>query len=237
MGSAAKIGFAAFSMVPIGLTALFGFAYYSVSNPQQVDQPLPEGLISLSSPEGEAILASATATADVEALRAAFQTQEKGTWCGVASSATVLSVIEGRRVSQEDFFTDRTAEVRTWLRITFGGMTVEDLGALLETHGVETDVHHADIGIDRFRELTIANLSAPGDYVLINYRRTELAQGDSGHISPLGAYDAASDRFLVLDVASYKWPPVWVTTADLFAAIDTVDPESGLKRGFVLVRP
>ena len=29
--------------------------------------------------------------------------------------------------------------------------------------------------------------------------------------SPLGAYDEKADRFLILDVARYKYPPVWVT--------------------------
>ena len=57
--------------------------------------------------------------------------------------------------------------------------------------------------------------------------------GDRG--SPLGAYDADSDRFLVLDVASYKWPAVWVEATTLFTAMDTVDPDGGATRGFVVI--
>jgi hypothetical protein len=63
-----------------------------------------------------------------------------------------------------------------------------------------------------------------------------LGQEIGGHISPLAAYDAKSDRFLVLDVARYKYPPVWVRTADLFGAMNTVDKDNnGKTRGFVLV--
>ncbi|HVQ02925.1 MAG TPA: phytochelatin synthase family protein, partial [Burkholderiaceae bacterium] len=45
-----------------------------------------------------------------------------------------------------------------------------------------------------------------------------------------------SDRFLVLDVAAHRYPPVWVRSADLWAAVHTVDPASGRTRGFVIVR-
>jgi hypothetical protein len=58
-----------------------------------------------------------------------------------------------------------------------------------------------------------------------------------GHISPLGAYHAASDRFLLLDVARYKYPPVWVKADALFAAMRTNDLVSGKSRGFVMISP
>ena len=44
----------------------------------------------------------------------------------------------------------------------------------------------------------------------MNYLRKAIGQERGGHISPLAAYDAKSDRFLILDVARYKYPPVWV---------------------------
>ena len=45
-----------------------------------------------------------------------------------------------------------------------------------------------------------------------------------------------SDRFLILDVARYKYPPVWVTASDLFAAMNTTDAANNNKtRGYVLV--
>jgi hypothetical protein len=62
------------------------------------------------------------------------------------------------------------------------------------------------------------------------------AMGKGGHISPLAAYDAKADRFRILDVARYKYPPVWVKASDLFDAMNTTDAANGNRtRGYVLV--
>ena len=55
-------------------------------------------------------------------------------------------------------------------------------------------------------------LAEPNRYVIVNYLRRTLGQERGGHISPLAAYDADADRFLILDVSRYKYPPVWVKT-------------------------
>jgi hypothetical protein len=61
-------------------------------------------------------------------------------------------------------------------------------------------------------------------------------QGRGAHISPLAAYDADTDRFLILDVSRYKYPPVWVVAAELFAAMNTTDTDNQDRtRGFVLL--
>ena len=63
-----------------------------------------------------------------------------------------------------------------------------------------------------------------------------IGQQIGGHISPLGAYDAKADQFLILDVARYKYPPVWVETTVLFDAMNTPDAANdNRRRGFVLV--
>jgi hypothetical protein len=57
-----------------------------------------------------------------------------------------------------------------------------------------------------------------------------------GHISPLAAYDKEGDRFLILDVSRYKYPPVWVEAAALFAAMNTTDKDNENRtRGYVIV--
>ena len=66
--------------------------------------------------------------------------------------------------------------------------------------------------------------------------RKAIGEQIGGHISPLAAYDSKADRFLILDVARYKYPPVWVKAADIFDAMNTPDAQNGDKtRGFVLV--
>ena len=80
----------------------------------------------------------------------------------------------------------------------------------------------------------VENLKRAGDYVVVNYRRDEVGQKGSGHISPLGAYDVESDSFLVLDVnpASAGW--VWMPTVTLIKGMRTFDTLEN--RGYVLVQ-
>ena len=47
--------------------------------------------------------------------------------------------------------------------------------------------------------------------------------------------DEASDSALLLDVARYKYPPVWVPLADVLAAAQDPDSVSGKARGLLLV--
>ena len=79
----------------------------------------------------------------------------------------------------------------------------------------------------------VENLQRAGDYVVVNYRRDEVGQRGGGHISPLGAYDADSDSFLVLDVnpSSAGW--VWMPTATLIRGMRTFDTVEN--RGYILV--
>lgn len=79
----------------------------------------------------------------------------------------------------------------------------------------------------------VENLKRRGDYVIVAYQRKAVGQEGPGHISPLGAYDAESDSFLVLDVnpASAGW--VWMPTATLVKGMRTFDTIEN--RGYILV--
>jgi hypothetical protein len=116
-------------------------------------------------------------------------------------------------------------------------MTLEQLGALLQAHGATVTVYYAsDTSLDAFRAIAQQNPSTAGDFMLVNYERAALGQAKTGHISPIAAYNAKTDRLLVLDVASYKYPPVWVSSEALWKAMNTVDSASGRSRGFAIVR-
>jgi hypothetical protein len=126
--------------------------------------------------------------------------------------------------------------------ITIGNKQVPDFGyqlrqfdAMLRANGLVTTVVVVD---DARSELAIradlqGNLARGGDYVIVNYRREAVGQQGGGHISPLGAYDAASDSFLVLDVnpAAAGW--VWMPAATLVRGMRTFDTVEN--RGYVLV--
>ena len=61
--------------------------------------------------------------------------------------------------------------------------------------------------------------------IIINYDRGGITQGPMGHghFSPIAAYNHEKDAFLIMDVAKYKYPPVWAPTAKLFGGIATLD--------------
>ena len=91
-------------------------------------------------------------------------------------------------------------------------------------------------GVEELRKRAGGALASKSHVVIVNFSRKALGQQTYGHISPLGAYDGKADRFLILDVARYKYPPVWVKTSDVFAAMNTEDAANDNKtRGFVLV--
>jgi hypothetical protein len=67
--------------------------------------------------------------------------------------------------------------------------------------------------------------------------RKAIGQETGGHISPVAAYNEQTDRFLILDVSRYKYPPIWVKAEELWKATATLDSVSGKTRGFLLVSP
>lgn len=117
------------------------------------------------------------------------------------------------------------------------GYQLRQFDALLRAHGLATRlvVVDAAMGDAAIRAELVANLRRAGDYAIVNYRRDAVGQRGGGHISPLGAYDAASDSFLVLDVnpASAGW--VWMPAATLIRGMRTFDTVEN--RGYLLVEP
>jgi hypothetical protein len=215
--------------------ARLGRGYYRLSHPQPMHLSLPAGDVAASSPAGERLFAESL-HADEPGLEASFQSQEKLSWCGVATAVTVLGA-RGEHVSQDGFFTPRTEAVRSWWKTTFGGMTLGDLAGMLAAHGATTTVHYAsDETVDSFRTALAANLATQGDWLVVNYDRAKAGEKGGGHISPIAAYDPAAGMVLLLDVAAYKYPPHWVDVARLFAAMDTPDSESHRSRGWLEVR-
>lgn len=211
--------------------------------------PVPSNLINLNSTEGEKLLMDSKARQDYWPLSMQFVTQDNLAYCGVASSVMVLNALSVpapeapefgsfRMFTQNNFFNEQTRKVVTPEVVSRQGMTLGQLGQLLESYPVTAEVHYtSDSSLEEFRTQAMKNLQEPGNFVLVNYLRSDIGQEKGGHISPLGAYNEQSDRFLILDVSRYKYPPVWVTTAELWKAMNTTDSDSGKTRGFLLVSP
>ena len=207
---------------------------------------LPDTLIALDAPEGQKLLLESTARADYFRLAEHYVTQETGSLCGAASIVMALNAIDvrapemprigARMFTQENMFNDCARGVLPRERVERGGMTISQLADLVQCQPARAEVVHAsDTTLDAFRARAAKNLADPRDAMIVNYNRSEVGQEYMGHLSPIAAYHAGADRLLLMDVARYKYPPVWVKTDALFAAMNTGDPSSGKSRGFVVV--
>jgi hypothetical protein len=210
--------------------------------------PVPPGLTDFRTRDGEKLLFESKALDAYFAISINFVTQKTPAYCGVASMVMVLNALDApapttpddklfRTFTQDNVLDETTDPVLPRDLLARQGMTLDQLGALLALHPVAAEVHHAGDGnVDSFRAAASAALETKDHFVIVNYLRKALGQQVGGHISPLAAYDQKSDRFLIFDVARYKYPPVWVRTSDLFDAMNTIDASNaGRTRGFVVV--
>lgn len=148
------------------------------------------------------------------------------------------------RFTQDNVF-DKSPKTRAQVLgepMVIDGKTLRDVGfqlrqidALLRAHGAATRlvIVGASSSESEIRDDLRRNLERGGDYVIVNYIRSAVGQPGGGHISPLGAYDATSDSFLVLDVnpASAGW--AWMPTATLVRGMRTFDTVEN--RGYIVV--
>lgn len=219
--------------------------------------PLPAELIGLDAPEGQRLLLEAEARDDYFRLSNQFITQKTQSYCGVASSVMVLNALPipapttdewapFHAYTQDNVFTANARQIVTPEKVGRGGMTLDQLAAFLQTQPVQARAFHAgELTLDQFREQAVKNLADPSDFIIVNWLRSAVGQEPrglvegqvAGHFSPLAAYHRGTDRFLVLDVARYKYPPAWIEARKLFDAMNTQDVDSGTTRGFVVVRP
>ncbi|KAL7581745.1 hypothetical protein ACA910_022282 [Epithemia clementina (nom. ined.)] len=113
-----------------------------------------------------------------------------------------------------------------------GGLSLEQTKKLIECHLLslsaefQVTAHFVDpmtLDLDQVRSELMDALQDPSSRVIVNFDRKAFGQVGEGHFSPLASYNAIEDRFLILDVAKYKYPSVWVTAAQLVASMATID--------------
>lgn len=203
------------------------------------------------SEEGVARLARAEARADFAALANQFEPQANGAFCGPATAAILLNAVHGKGAAQPRFSQESVIAKGRKTRaqvlgepVAFNGRQIKDYGyqlrqfdELLRAHGLATRMVVVDDRVTdaEVRAALAENLARRGDFAVVNYRRGSVGQEGGGHISPLGAYDAATDSFLVLDVnpASAGW--AWIPAHALIHGMRSFDTLEN--RGFILVSP
>jgi len=89
----------------------------------------------------------------------------------------------------------------------------------------ETETANTASASEAMKALVLEALRDPKKRVVYNYDRGGIGQGPlgHGHWSPLGGYHEPTDSFLVMDVAKYKHPMVWVSWTDLWSGATTID--------------
>jgi hypothetical protein len=204
-------------------------------------------VVAWDSPEGKVLHARIAADADYWQLIPNFAVQSTQTYCSVASAVTVLNAMPISKpvdpvyapyayFTQGNFFTPEVSKIIKPQTVLEMGMTRMEMVKVLTAQGVDATSTAGDALDDAaLRSLLQQALREDGQYVLVNYLRAKLGQVGGGHWSVLAAYDAQTDRVLILDVAKYKYLPVWVSIHTLYEAINTLDTTSNQPRGLVLV--
>ena len=148
------------------------------------------------------------------------------------------------KFTQNSFFNSKTEAVKP--REVFFGKAAEDgrrdgglqlgqLARMLELHGLKVETRYADGpgAFQKFKADFHQSLKDDRSFVVINFDRRKLGQNGGGHISPVAAYDAKSDSFLVLDVNPVVSEWFWVKTDVLYDAMNTKDADHN--RGYLIV--
>jgi hypothetical protein len=176
-----------------------------------------------------------------------FISEKFMTYCGIASSVTVLNslgveapddaqIYPYKMFTQDNLFTDAVLRHRRPLDVEKGGNTLEQLASILRALDVEVETVFAsslDEGSCRQRLMDV--LKSSTRRVIVDFDRQVLGQKGAGHFSPLAAYHSVQDRFLLMDVARYKLPPCWVKATALYQALSGIDSASRKSRGFLIV--
>lgn len=220
------------------LLAAFGVGWYALASPPVENLPLSPELISISSAEGQQLLALAESKVDHSQLAPHLVAQTRRAFCGPATTAAVINAALRPKppATQASLFNEAASAVKGELALSFSGLTLEELAAFIRAHGLQVQVVHAsDSDLATFRETARTTLAESGTFLITNYDRRVLKQSGAGHISPVGAFDSESDRVLILDVATQKYPYTWVPVSMLWAAMNTMDSGSGRTRGYLLV--
>lgn len=139
--------------------------------------------------------------------------------------ATQLTLIQNQCVKENLYDIDKM-EHRFWglgleMAATLLNCQLQDQGYKATPYSVDPSI----VTANEIRSIFIHALKDENTRILINYDRGGITQGPMGHghFSPIGAYNYEKDAFLIMDVAKYKYPPVWAPISKLMGGIGSLD--------------
>lgn len=200
-------------------------------------------LVWFSSQEGRQLFSRSMQNAQAESyfpLTEQFLTQSAPPNCGPATLAMVLNSlrIDPGRVWKNPWrwFTEETLTSCHSIESNEVGTTMHKFALIAECNGATAQTFFADKAtIKLFRSIVRRVTASHTQRLVVCFDRAALGQTGTGHYSPVAAYDAETDRVLILDVARFKYPPYWVPVEDLFKAMVPVDYCTGKSRGFFVL--
>lgn len=180
--------------------------------------------------QSPALLERAWALPVAQRYRAGLHFQENGSVCGPTS---VENVMRSWGLPAEQSAMLEGTGIDTIFGVLPGGITLDELAHVADTRLDKKVTVARDLDLASFRAL-IARSNDERARLIVNFHRGPLFATGGGHHSPVAGYLADEDLVFVLDV-NEKYQPWLVKTERLFAAVDTVDPSSGKKRGVLLL--
>lgn len=216
-------------------------------------RPLPDSQIPFSSPQGRMLFREALWAGTLNTyfpLAEQFHTQVEPTYCGISSLVMVLNAlqVDPRRLWKGvwRWFSEDVADCCHQLdAIDKQGITLNGLATLARCNGLNASAVHGSSqpeDLAAFRKHVLRISSAPvgdgnlGEAMVASYSRATMSQTGDGHFSPIGGYHAEQDLVLLLDVARFKYPPHWVPLTLLWQAMQAIDPDTGLARGYLMLQ-
>jgi hypothetical protein len=198
-----------------------------------------------SSEKGQLIFAQSLAEGNAKGffkLIEQFRTQDEPAYCGLGTLTMVLNSLNVDPKRQWKgpwrWFHESMLDCCEPLElIQKQGLTFQKLVCLAKCNGAAVREFQARASSeDMFRQHLQKALSGEHERIVVSYSRKQFSQTGDGHFSPIGAYHAASDSALILDVARFKYPPHWVPVPMLWRAMmDYKDSVTKEERGYMLL--
>jgi len=192
---------------------------------------------------------------DYWAMAGYYVPQFNGAACSVASVTMILNAAraslskdsETKLVLQQALLDQVGGEWKKRIAPTLGlsavrGVTLDLLAKFAQDAFVKNGFPKAQATVVRnpslqqLRNDLSQNETSASDFMLINFDQKVFTDDSvAGHVAPIAAYDSQNRRVLVMDPDREWYEPYWVSDEVLLKAMATLDPETGMARGYVRV--